>query len=136
MRVIFDSSVLISAILRINSVPSRSFFKALREHTILTSPAVLEELKKKFPNRKFDRYADLEARIAFLIKFEKRARIVKIRHRVEICRDPKDNKYLELALSGKADCIVTGDKDLLVLSPFEGIPIITPRNFIDNINIR
>lgn len=54
------------------------------------------------------------------------AQMVKIIHTVSICRDPKDNKYLELALSGKADCIITGDKDLLVLHPFDNIPILTP----------
>ena len=46
------------------------------------------------------------------------------------CRDAKDNKFLELAVSGKADCIVSGDADLLVLNPFRGIPILTPREFL------
>ena len=42
--------------------------------------------------------------------------------------------YLELALFGKADCIITGDPDLLVLHPFENIPIITPKEFLDSIS--
>jgi hypothetical protein len=47
------------------------------------------------------------------------------------CRGPKDNIFLELAVAGNADCIVTGDKDLLVLGPFRNIRIITPKEFID-----
>jgi hypothetical protein len=46
------------------------------------------------------------------------------------CRDPKDNKFLELAVAGNADCVITGDKDLLILNPFRGIKIISPRDFI------
>jgi len=49
---------------------------------------------------------------------------------VEACRDRKDDKYLELAVSSGATCIVTGDKDLLVLHPFERIPILTPVDFL------
>lgn len=50
---------------------------------------------------------------------------------VDDCRDPKDNKFLELALTVNANCIVTGDKDLLVLHPFRQIPIITVTEFLE-----
>jgi uncharacterized protein len=56
---------------------------------------------------------------------------VEIIVRIKLCRDAKDDKYLELALSGKADCIISNDEDLLVLNPFENIPIITPKEFLD-----
>ena len=49
---------------------------------------------------------------------------------MEVCRDPKDDQILELAVSGNADCIVTGDDDLLTLNPFRGIAIITPADFL------
>jgi predicted nucleic acid-binding protein len=58
------------------------------------------------------------------------AELVEITERITACRDPTDDKFLELATSGRADVIVTGDLDLLVLSPFRGIPIVTPRVFI------
>ncbi len=45
--------------------------------------------------------------------------------------DPKDNKFLELALAGNATCIITGDKDLLVLNPFRNIQIISPKEFLE-----
>jgi len=46
------------------------------------------------------------------------------------CRDANDNKFLELALSGDADCLISGDDDLLVLSPFRGLPILKPKEFL------
>jgi predicted nucleic acid-binding protein len=45
---------------------------------------------------------------------------------IRACRDPDDDKFLEVAVNGKADALITGDTDLLVLDPLEGIPIITP----------
>ena len=53
---------------------------------------------------------------------------------IDICRDPKDNKFLELAVSGKADFIITGDQDLLVLNPFRNIEIITINEFLTRFN--
>ncbi len=55
-----------------------------------------------------------------------------ITQHVKQCCDPKDDKFLELALSGKADCLITGDKDLLILNPFKNIPIISPSDFLNN----
>jgi predicted nucleic acid-binding protein len=49
---------------------------------------------------------------------------------VRACRDPDDDKFLETAINGEADCIVTGDRDLLALDPFEGVAIFTPRDFL------
>ena len=53
-----------------------------------------------------------------------------IRDRVVECRDPTDDKFLDLAVNGRADLILTGDKDLLVLNPFRGIPIVAPSTFV------
>ena len=50
--------------------------------------------------------------------------------RVTACRDPKDDKFLEIAVAGEADVIVSGDQDLLVLHPFAGIPIVPPNAFL------
>lgn len=54
---------------------------------------------------------------------------INVRARVFECRDPKDNKFLELAQDGSADVIVSGDLDLLVLGAFRGVPIMTPAMF-------
>lgn len=54
-----------------------------------------------------------------------------VSHSVTVCRDPKDDQYLNLALSGNAGCIITGDQDLLSLNPFKNISIISPSEFLD-----
>jgi uncharacterized protein len=56
--------------------------------------------------------------------------LIAITERIAACRDPKDDKFLELAVNGRADLIVTGDADLLALDPFRGIPIVTPAAFV------
>ncbi|WP_228060419.1 MULTISPECIES: putative toxin-antitoxin system toxin component, PIN family [unclassified Coleofasciculus] len=56
---------------------------------------------------------------------------VKITETIPVCRDEKDNKFLELAVSGNANIIITGDLDLLVLNPFQSIEILTPDRLVD-----
>ena len=58
------------------------------------------------------------------------AELVSITEPIVACRDPKDDKFLELAVNGGADVIVSGDADLLVLNPFRGIAIISPAVFV------
>ena len=59
-----------------------------------------------------------------------RGELTNPQHSITACRDPKDNRFLEAALAGQADCIVSGDADLLVLNPFEDIPILRPAEFL------
>ena len=66
----------------------------------------------------------------FLAAFIRDAEVVDVTERVAECRDPKDDRFLELAVSGNATCIVSGDSDLLVLNPFRGVAILTPKEFI------
>ena len=58
------------------------------------------------------------------------AEIVQIDEQIAVCRDPKDDKFLERAVNGRADVIVSGDADLLTLGPFRGIPVLTPAAFV------
>jgi uncharacterized protein len=67
------------------------------------------------------------ARLAELMAM---AELVPITERIAACRDPKDDKFLELAVNGRADVIVSGDADLLVLNPFRGVPIVPPATFV------
>ena len=62
-----------------------------------------------------------------------RAELVAITERIAACRDPKDDKFLELAVNGQADLIVSGDADLLALNPFRDIPIVTPATFVQGV---
>lgn len=61
----------------------------------------------------------------------KESTLVDINEKIKECRDPKDDKFLELAVSGKADFIISGDGDLQVLNPFRKIKIVSPREFLD-----
>jgi putative PIN family toxin of toxin-antitoxin system len=58
------------------------------------------------------------------------AELVSITERIVACRDPTDDKFLELAVNGHAELIVSGDGDLLMLNPFRDVPIVTPAAFV------
>ncbi len=66
----------------------------------------------------------------WLVQLMRSAELVSVTERVVACRDPTDDKFLEQAVSGRADLILTGDKDLVVRHPFRGIPIVTPVTFV------
>lgn len=100
---------------------------------LLFSDETFEELRSRLARPKFDRYVSVATRDRFVIVIELQAvsEWVGITGAVFGCRDRDDDKLLEMALAGEADCVVTGDADLLVMSPFHGVPILTPRAFIE-----
>lgn len=132
MKFVFDANVLISAALFRESIPGLSYKKAIQKGEILISENTLSELKNTLNKPKLRKYITLKDKFGFLTKLEKAGILVEISQSITICRDPKDNMYLDLALSGKADAIITGDTDLLTLNPFRNIPIITPIEFLNN----
>jgi len=131
---VIDTNVLISALLFKSSVPFEAICLANKQGVILYSEATLRELKKVLSRRKFDKYISEEEREIFLLNFVGSSQLVTITENITICRDQKDNKFLELAVSGKAKIIVTGDLDLLILNPFESIKILTPDQFVTEFN--
>ena len=94
------------------------------------SEATLAEVLDVLARPKFDRYLSVEGRQDFLSQLIRISQKVVVTYTVTACRDPKDNMILELALSGKADFILTGDRDLLALGNFGGIPIWTPAHYL------
>jgi uncharacterized protein len=132
MNLVFDCNVLVRALLTETSFSAQSLLKAKYTNSvILISSAVLAETIEVIMRPKFDRYVSLAIREQYLEKIKLMSNDVVITHEVKLCRDPKDDKYLELALSGEADFIITNDDDLLVLHPFENISIITPKEFLN-----
>jgi putative PIN family toxin of toxin-antitoxin system len=129
-RVIVDSNVLISRLLIPQSVAARAVNRAMAHAQLLASEATLTELADVLSRSKFDPYVSLEDRQEFFRRFAQVAEIVPIVSTVRDCRDPNDNKFLELAVDGRATLLVTGDSDLLTLSPFRGIEIVTPATFM------
>ncbi len=130
VRGVFDNNVLVSAAL-LTGVPRKAFDKLLDNGVVLVSVPVLLELAEVLSREKFDKYVTHDERMRFMVGFLKVAAMIETGEAITACRDPKDDKLLELAVSGKADFLVTGDKDLLVLNPFRGVEIITPREFLD-----
>lgn len=130
MRIVLDTNVIVSALLLSESIPRRAFDKALDQDTILISTPVLLEFAEVLGREKLNKYLREEERIRFLIALLKETELIEITEQVADCRDENDNKFLDLALSGKADCIISGDDDLLVLNPYRGVSIINPRDFL------
>ena len=130
LRGVFDNNVLVSAAL-LTGVPRKAFDKLLDNAIVLVSVPVLLELADVLNRPKFNKYVTHDERMRFMMSFLKVAEMIEVRETIKVCRDPKDDKLLELAVSGNADFLVTGDKDLLVLNPFRGVEIITPREFLE-----
>lgn len=130
MRGVIDNNVVVSALL-VAGVPRSAFNKLLDAGSILMSVPVLLELAEVLNRNKFEKYLTHDERMRFMVGLMKDAEMVEISETVKICRDPKDNMLLELAVSGDADYLITGDGDLLVLNPFRGMEILTPRGFLD-----
>ena len=131
MNIVFDCNVLVNAFIFSGDAARQSWEKASSVASIVVSNEIFLEYKRVFAYNKFDKYVALETRLEFLVEIQATVDFIPVIHSVEICRDPKDDMYLELALSGKADCIITNDEDLLVPHPFENIPVITPKEFLD-----
>jgi len=130
LRVVIDTNVLISRLLAPKSVPGRAVSHVVRKGLLLMSEATFEELVEVISRPKFDKYLTSEERREFLRLLHRIGEITPITHRVSDCADPKDNQFLELALSGEARVIITGDGDLLKLHPFRGIPILKPADYL------
>ena len=96
------------------------------------SADVVAELNGVLCREKFRRYVTEEERERFLRSLLREAELIE--QKIQLCRDPKDDKVLELAVDGDADCIVSGDGDLLSLDPFRGISILTPEKFLDAVS--
>ncbi len=129
-RIVVDTNALISRLLLPSSVPGQAVRRAVDNSIPLVSEATMNELADVLARAKFDRYISLEDRQQFLRLLGRVAEFVPIVNRVHDCRDPKDNKFLEVALNGKADLILTGDADVLALHPWRDIEILSPGDYL------
>ncbi len=136
-RVVADTNVLISAVLRPQG-PPRAAIDAIRleNGVLLFSEGTLMELRTRILRRKFDRYVGRDVRIAWVAQLEAVSEWIPVFGERLGCRDPDDDKLLETALMGDAGCLITGDRDLLAMSPFRGIPVLTPAAFLDSVKSR
>jgi len=129
-RLVFDTNTLISHLLVPSSIPARAVATGLRAGRLIVSDDTLGELVEVLSRPKFDHYISLRDRQDFFRYFGRVVERITIIRSVTGCRDPKDDKFLELAVNGRASHIITGDQDLLALHPFQSIPIITPARYL------
>ena len=134
-RVVIDTSSLVSAAIRPESIPAQAFRKALDTSLICTSGQHLGELEKVLRRPYFDNYVALDARLKLLEAVRLQAshfdvQEVVIESLAHVCRDANDHFLLALAVVAEANIIVSSDHDLLTLNPWRGISILTPAQFL------
>ncbi|MCL6260956.1 putative toxin-antitoxin system toxin component, PIN family [Aquiflexum sp. TKW24L] len=130
-RFIFDTNSLVSSVLSPHSTNASALKIALKTGDVIISQNIWDEFNYVIFRNKFDRYFTVEQRNEILTLLKKKFVFFETQSNFKACRDPKDDMFLHLAVDAKAKCIVTGDPDLLVLHPFEGIPILTPAEFLE-----
>jgi len=134
LRFVFDTNVIVSALLLTNSKPHRAFLHALQRGKVLVSEAVLAELYQVLARKRFRHYIEEKDIHAFLAALTHEAEWINVNVQINACRDPKDNKFLELAVSGRATHLVSGDLDLLSLDPFHDVTILPPQALLEMLN--
>lgn len=132
-RVVFDTSSLIPACLNPDREPAQIFRRALLEHDVFTSAEAFNELASVLSRDKFNAWRPIEHRMMWVRLFREAVIFVEADTVVTECRDPKDNKFLELSLSAKADVLIASDVHLLELHPFRGVQILLLTDFKNQI---
>lgn len=130
-RLVLDTNTWVSRLLLPGSVTALAVDRALTLGRLLVSEATLEELADVLARPKFDRYVSRADRREFIHQLASIVEIVPVLRRIQACRDPRDDCFLELAVNGQASHIISGDKDLLVLDPFMQVRILTPAGFLE-----
>jgi putative PIN family toxin of toxin-antitoxin system len=121
--------------MRVGSVPHRALMHALEVGEVCASASTLAELEIVLRRDKFDRYLSATLRAEFADIMRRRASLFEVSEADMVnlnpsCRDPKDNQFLALVHACDADVLVSSDADLLVLSPWQGVPILTPAAYL------
>jgi hypothetical protein len=129
---VFDTNSLISAYIFAGSKNKLAYNKIFDTGMLVYSIATFDEFAEVFAPSKFEKYLTPEQRFATIKEFRTKAFLINADVSISECRNPKDNKFLELAVAANACCIITGDKDLLGLHPFRGTPILTAGDFLNS----
>ena len=130
IKFVVDTNVLVSSILIRKSSSDSALKKARSLGNLLFSEATFQELQTVLNRAKFDKYVSLTIRSEFMFRLKLESELIEIIEQVNLCRDLKDNQFLEVAMNGNADYLITGDQDLLVLRPFQEIQIMTVHEFL------
>jgi putative PIN family toxin of toxin-antitoxin system len=132
MRIVVDTNIFVSAAIKQASWPA-SVVRWIDRHGGLIKSKATEDQVIEVLQRPYITSRMLPSYFANVRRMFSAAESVIILESIVACRDPTDDKFLERAVNGRADMIVTGDHDLLVLHPFRGIPIIDPAAFVQGV---
>jgi uncharacterized protein len=129
-KLVIDTNLWISRLLAPGGTAARAVDHGLAWGIPLMSEETLTELSEVLSRARFDPYVSREDRQHFLRLIGGIVRLIPITQRIAACRDPRDDKFLDVALNGEVQLILTGDQDLLELHPFHGIEIVRPADFL------
>jgi uncharacterized protein len=129
-RVILDTNTLISGVLFKGELLREAVRIAFDHYQPVFSTPTWDELAEVFQRDKFDRALPRGQRFRVIAEMARRIEIIEPSSVVHDCRDPRDNKFLALALDSQSSHIVSGDQDLLVLHPWRDIRILSPGDFV------
>ena len=131
MRCVLDTNVLISAALTPHGTTRRVLEAVLRDDTLLGSRQTIDEFVSRFlPRAKFDRYLSRARREAYADRVIALTEVIAVTSRLSVCLDPDDDRFLELAVDGGADCLVTGNaRDFP--AAHAGVAVLTPAAFAE-----
>lgn len=132
-RVVLDTNILISASLSEHSGSGEFLRAVFRQCTVLRSDDTWAEFEEVLLRQKFDRFRSLALRLRLLDDFREVIDRISVRTSFTVCVDPKDNCFLNLAVDGGADFLVSGDDHLLRLTSFQEIPILRPADFLNRL---
>ena len=130
-RIVIDTHVYVSRAFRSSSVPGLAVAKAWTTGIPLISEPTWDELRAVFVRKKFSPYISTDSVQVFLDLIREISELIEIPAPIRACRDPHDDKFVELAVYGRADILISGDDDLLRLHPIRGIAILTPADFLN-----
>lgn len=128
IKIIIDSNIWISFLIG-KSLQGISVLLNENKFKIVTCDEQISELIEVFAKPKLQKYFSLDQKVDFLILFEEKAEIIKCTTKLNLCRDLKDNYLINLAVDSKADYLITGDSDLLILNTIQNTQIINYKNF-------
>jgi uncharacterized protein len=131
-KFIIDTNVLMSSLFVQNSISFKAIEKARSKGLLIFSEETFLEFELVLFRKKFDKYFSNEERLQIVEKFHGDFMFVPVTSTFQLSRDPKDDKFLNLAIDASASCIITGDSDLLILHPFGDISILAPADFLNS----
>jgi uncharacterized protein len=131
LKVVLDTNVLISWVFGKGSRINLLVEEMLADHQLFTCDEILNELKEKLASPRLQKYIESERAQQLVVHYTSKATGLEVLNHIQVCRDPDDDIVLALAVTAEADCIITGDNDLLILHPYQNIQIVTPATFSD-----